>query len=64
VPFYKNLSIENMLDFAKAYAEVFNFLPEERDWHRLPRQWIIDILASVIGKPFQEWVNKRIYERN
>jgi hypothetical protein len=64
VPFYKNITIESMLEFAKQYEEVWKYLPEERDIGNLPRQWITDILASVIGKPFQDWVEEKIKERN
>ena len=37
-PQYDTLSIEKILAFSSQYAEVLNYLPEERDMHMLPRQ--------------------------
>ena len=31
---------------------------------KLPRQWIINVIYSVIGKPFRQWVSEAIKKRN
>ena len=31
---------------------------------RLPKQWICDVAATVIGDPFREWVRDMINDRN
>ena len=39
-------------------------MPVDSELRKLPRQWICNIGASVIGAPFQNWVSERINERN
>ena len=38
LPYYDTLSINAMLEFIEAYPKVQEYLPEERDIDRLPRQ--------------------------
>ena len=40
------------------------FLPEERDLHRLPRQFIVNVLFTVVGNDIVRWVNDVVDERN
>jgi len=37
VPQYENLSIERMLEQARKVPQVSNYLPEDRDMHKVPR---------------------------
>ena len=64
MPYYDGLSIEKILDFGKKYAQVANYLPEERDIHRLPRSFIVNIINTIVKDPFRSWVSDRIKERN
>ena len=56
------------LDYIK--AEFFNdervkqYLPDEGDLYLLPRKWILDMLNSVLGKEFEEWIRVRLEARN
>lgn len=49
---------------AREWEIVWEFLPEERDLHRLPRQWVISLIFTLVGGPFQQWVDERIEARN
>jgi hypothetical protein len=54
-----------MLKFAKQYPEVFKYLPAEiREVDKLPRKYVATLLYSIIGSPFDEWVQKRVTERD
>jgi hypothetical protein len=53
-----------MFEFAQNYQEVQEYFPEERDRHKLPRQWIIDVMSSVIKEPFLQWVAEGVKWRN
>ena len=64
VPFYKGLSTEDILKKGKEFSEVAHFLPEERDIHRLPRAFVVNIINTVVKEPFRKWVSERIKERN
>ena len=35
---YEDLTIAKILSYAQAWPEVFEYLPDERDIHSLPRQ--------------------------
>ena len=56
VPQYESLSIERILEKADDWPAVWKYLPDERDMHRLPRQWIISVIYTVVGEPFADWV--------
>ena len=58
VPQYKNLTLEKILEFAITRPLVERYLPDEPDLPKVPKKWIIDICAGVIGEPFKEWVSE------
>ena len=65
VPYYDNLSLEIMREWAETYhKEVFSYLPEESEFERLPRYYVCNILHSVIGDAFKKFVGDKIKERN
>ena len=41
-----------------------NYLPDERDMHRLPRYFIMNIIYTIVGQPIKEFVSKGVKERN
>ena len=57
VPHYKGLKIEAILEKGKLDNTVCQHLPDERDLSRLPRQWIVNVVYSIIGDPFRIWVS-------
>ena len=64
VPHFDDLTLEEFIKFAKDHPEALKYLPDERDLLNLQRQYIIDIIYTVIGQPFKEWVDERILIRN
>ena len=40
-----------------------HLLPDDRDIHLLPRQYISNVVYFAIGKPFKTWIDERIKER-
>ena len=41
-----------------------DYLPEQEDHKRLPRQWVINIVYTLAGKPFADWVLEHVEARN
>ena len=64
VPQYENLSIERLLETARKNPQVPYYLPDDRDMHKVPRQWLINVAYTIIGKPFSDWVKEEIVLRN
>ena len=62
VPQYENLTLNHIGEFCSQHNTIANYLPDELDMP--PKQWIINICAAVIGKPFKTWVKDQVEERN
>ena len=45
-----------MLGEALRYPDILDYLPHEDEYRRLPRQWIINLAYTLIGKPFADFV--------
>ena len=39
-------------------------MPDEPDIQKVPRQWILNVMAAVIGQPFRDWVTEQVEARN
>ena len=66
VPQYEGLSQQEICDFLAANSqEMARYMPDELcEIKKLPRGWIINVGASVVGKPFLDWIKQKICERN
>ena len=56
VPQYENLSIERILETARKNPQINEYLPDDRDMHKVPRQWLINVAYTVLCAPFKSWV--------
>ena len=63
-PLYKGLSIEAFLAEAKKYPGTMDYLPDPRDMHRIPRQFIVNVVHTIIGQPIKDLVKASIKTRN
>ena len=41
-----------MLETARKNPSFGDYIPEDRDIHKVPRQWLVNVAYSVIGEPF------------
>ena len=64
VPFYETLKLEAIFSFFLENKAVIPYMPDDKELRKLPRQWICNVGASIIGAPFQHWVAERINARN
>ena len=56
--------MDMILDFGLSYAVVKKALPEERELRKMPRQYICNVIYTLVGEPFAKWVSKGCTERN
>ena len=56
VPMYKGLTIDNILAEGKKRPQVSSYLPDDKDIHRLPRQWLVNVIYTLVGDDFGAWV--------
>ena len=64
VPQYELLTIEKILNFAGQDPNLQHYLPDGPDIKKIPKQWMYDFCAAVIGQPFRDWVKEQIEDRN
>ena len=64
VPQFDGLSIESILERGREHPELEQYLPEERDLERLPRQYIATIVRGLLKEKFDVWVDNVIEDRN
>ena len=58
VPYFKGLKLEAMFEFSRQLVELVNTFPQdERERNRLPRDYVANVIYTVVGQPFQQWVN-------
>ena len=65
VPYFEGLKIESFLEFAANYPAVMRALPMlERERLSLPRQYLVNVIYTVVGQPFKDWVEGIVNERH
>ena len=65
IPHFEGLSTETMLYHARNWPDVAMALPsEQREIEKLPRQYIANVIYTVVGPVFKQWVDGEINKRN
>ena len=64
LPQYEGLGIKEVLQQALGYEVCTNYLPEQEEFRKLPRQWLINLCYTLIGQPFADWAKAIIESRN
>ena len=64
MPFYSGLSIEQILDFGGKYVDVQNAFPDKKETLKFERAYICNVIHSLVGEDFQQWVDDRVNARN
>ena len=57
MPKYEGLSIDDFLLFAKKHASTLQYLPDEKDWLKIDKQWLCDVLYTLKTKEVQEMID-------
>ena len=65
VPMFEGLTTSDLLLFAKRYPEVYQALPSmESEIEMLHRQFVANLIYTLVGDPFSEWVNGILRKRS
>ena len=65
VPHYPGLTFATILEQAKLIPEVMTCLPSNKEeLMSVGRQYLINVVYSIVGQQFSEWVRQKIDERN
>ena len=65
VPQFEHLAIKDMMEYCGSIPKVMKAFPiETKEIKKFPRQYIANVIYTLVGSPFEQWVNKRIKDRH
>lgn len=65
IPHFEGLTVEAMLYHSRNWPAVALSLPiEPREVEKLPRSYLANVIYTIVGKPFRDWVDEAIKARN
>lgn len=65
VPQFEHLAIKDMLEYCSGIPKVMKAFPvEEKEIKKMPRQYIANVIFTLVGRPFEEFINQRIEARH
>ena len=65
VPQFEGLAIKHMLTFGFKYDPVQDALPiVEKEVLKLPRQYVANVIHTLVGQDFVSWVNEQVNTRH
>ena len=64
IPQYEGLKVERILEFARQYPIVFGYLPVEKEIKKLTRSYVGNVIYTVVGEAFNDWVQEKVNDRH
>ena len=65
VPYYESLTLNRISEFLlDGNSHVFQYMPDRQEIHKVNKEWICNICASVLKNIFTDWVKLKIKKRN
>jgi len=53
-----------MLGLLQNHQQVLHYLPIAKEIMKLPKQFLVNVMYTVIGNSFADWVKLRVIARN
>ena len=64
MPQYEGLTTADLLEWCGDHAIVLDYIPDLNEIRKVPKQWLINIIYSLVGNQFKAWVREQIEARN
>ena len=65
IPQFEGLGIREMLEYASKVPAVMRALPAAaKEKEKMPRQYLGNVIHTLVGKRFREWIDAKLEERN
>ena len=65
VPYYESLSLDRIAELLNTIDnDVHRYLPDKQEIHKVSREWICNVCASVLKTTFTDWIRAQIEKRN
>ena len=56
MPAFENLSMKEIFSFFQENQGILQFVPEGKEMRKVPKAWVCNVAATVLGEPFVDWV--------
>ena len=56
--------LKDISNFLQKHEEAFDYFPDGREQAKLPKQWVVNVACTLLGKPFNDWIKEKINNRN
>ena len=56
--------LKDVADFLSLHEQAGVYFPDGREQQKLPKQWVVNVAYSLLGKPFYDWIQHQITNRN
>ena len=60
MPSYEGLTTDDFLRFAKKDATLLEYLPDERDWLKIDKKWLCDVLYTLRTGEVQHMIDQAV----
>ena len=64
VPQFEGLTIQDIYTFAHESNEVKRALPPAKEILKLSRAYLANVIFTIIGSQFKDWVDQQVKRRN
>ena len=64
IPQYDGLALSDIARFVTQHADVQPYLPDGKEINKVPKAWVANVCATVLGDTFTNWVSSQVEERN
>ena len=56
IPQYESLTINKIAEFVAPLGVVSDYLPDPKEYSKLPKQWIANVCHTLLKNTFSDWV--------
>ena len=64
IPQYEGLNLAVIANFVTQHANVQPYLPDGKEINKVPKAWVANVCATVLGDVFTKWVSSQVKLRN
>ena len=65
IPQYEGLALKHIMSHLdNGCQHVYDYLPDEQELCKVPKEWICNVVYTVVGASFHAWVKGVVQERN
>ena len=65
VPQYESLTLKKIMEFVQdGNMNVMDYFPDKQEIDKVAREWICNVIATLLKNKFTDWLKSRVDKRN